>query len=193
MYDPGDALNDASRPIDSPSVSALLAEMDALSAALRAAELGEDPDDAKARVAGMTEHRNPKTIEEFVVAGAMRRILGKLPEAPGLRPVKQPWDKQLEEIVGLAWLFWARGDNDRATAILRKLSERQKKHERVAARSGAVNVVTLTFWSKAVTHLLEGDRKLAQKFFKRAIEIGSQIGTDSHPMISWAYAATYFP
>lgn len=177
------------------SVAHIAHEMEALQASLRVAD-GEG-DREHARLLGRTYlgRLDPETLEQHVIEGALRRILGR--EVGGelaYEPVgKEDWEKHVSERVALAWLAWASNDTERALDIVKSLRAGQKKRQTFTGqRTGAIHLLTLSFWSEAVVFLAKKDPSGARRFFKRAIELGSQFGTDSHPMISWAYAASFF-
>lgn len=175
-----------------PSVARIAHEMDALQASLKVVEEGADPDEARLLGRTYLGRLEPSTIEEHVIEASLLRILGRSVEAPICLPRERPWEAHVAEVVALSWLAWAGNDNDRAHALVKSLRSCQKQKETFTGQGGAIHLLTLYFWSQAVELLVNADRPGARRFFKRAIEMGSQFGTDSHPMISWAYAASFF-
>lgn len=134
---------------------------------------------------------NPSTVADYVTEAALTRILGRPvgPVEPWLNG--RNWEEQVSEAVGLAWLDWAAGAPDEARRKIHALRAKRKS-ESFNGRTGAIHLLTLAFWSEAILLSIDEDREGARRFYKRALELGSQLGTDSHPMISWAYAATFF-
>ncbi len=177
-----------------PSVSRIAHEMDALQAAIRVAD-GEDDllDEARLLCRTYLARLEPSTIEEYAIDGALRRILNRQVSAPDIEPASgtRSWETFVAETVALAWFAWAADDEHRCTTLLDSLRSQRRKEEVFTDKTGALHLYTLYFWSQATTLLVADDLDNARRFFKRAIELGSQFGTESHPMISWAYAASF--
>lgn len=175
-----------------PSVGRIAHEMGALQAVQLVVEGHGDPGEARLLCRTYLARLEPESLEERVIAAALRRILCRPMVVPGHgEPRTEPWEACMADTVALAWMSWAAGDCGGALATAKRFTTVQKKHG--TGKAGAIHLLTLSFWSEAVTLLSEGDLAGARRFFKRAIELGSQFGTDSHPMVSWAYAASFFP
>jgi hypothetical protein len=175
-----------------PSASRVAHEMDALQASLQVVERNGDREEAKLLGRTYLGRLDPSTVEEKVIEAAIRRILGRSVKTVSCEVRQSPWEAHLADSVALSWLAWAADDNERARDIVKHLRAGQKQKETFSGKSGALHLLTLSFWSEAVLLLAKGDRAGARRYFKRAMELGSQFGTDSHPMISWAYAASFF-
>ncbi len=176
-----------------PSVNRVAHEMNALQAAQLVVERGVDRAEALVLCRTYLGRLEPRTVEDRVIEGALKLILKReigYPAVEANRAVK--WESYVAEVVGIAWLAWASGNCDDAFAAVRRLRSKQKRKESFAGETGAIHLMTLYWWSQAVLLLRKGDRTQARRFFKRAIEMGAQFGTDSHPMISWSYAASFF-
>ena len=79
---------------------------------------------------------------------------------------------------------WASGHKLRAQEILdRPVSEQG---------GGEIHLMALGFWCHAVGDLIHGDLEEARRYFKRALEVGAQFGTESSVAIQWAYVGTFF-
>lgn len=181
-----------------PEVARVAHEMAALQAALLVVEQAAAPKQARLLVRTYLAHLDPATTEERVIEAALRRILGKEVTKPPHEakapppPLSVDWEAHVADVVSFAWSSWAANDNKRAVDAVKGLRGRRKSREAFSGRTGAIHLLTLSFWSQATLLLIEEDRIGAKRFFKRALELGSQFGTESHPMISWAYAASFF-
>ncbi len=183
-----------------PEVARVSHEMAALQAALEVVEKTTAPKEAQLLVRTYLAHLDPATTEERVIETAMRRILGKAvakpPQAGKMPPPPPPldmdWEAHVADVVSFAWSSWAANDNRRAVEAVKALHSTHKNREVFSGKSGAIHLLTLSFWSQATLLLIEEKHEEARRFFKRALELGSQFGTESHPMISWAYAASFF-
>lgn len=188
--------SDASTTLDTEevprSVSRVAHEMGALQAALQAVERRGSREHARLLGRTYLGRLDPQTVEEHVIEAAIQRILGQSVGDFEVTPDRASWETYVAETIALAWHAWASNDNDRAITLVRELRASQKRKESFVGQTGAIHLLTLYFWSQAVHLLAVHDRPGARRFFKRAIEMGSQFGTDSHPMISWAYAASFF-
>jgi hypothetical protein len=166
--------------------------MDALQATLQVVDRGGSRD--RARLLGRTflARLEPKAVDELITEAALQRILGRPIPSPTFTPCPGPWERHVAETAAIAWLLWASGKGPQACEVVHLLRSRQKEKETFSGQGGALHLLTLSFWTEATTHLVGGDPIGARRFFKRALSMGSQFGTDSHPMISWAYVASFF-
>jgi hypothetical protein len=190
-----DTCADAAEAVEDelPTPHRVAHEMSALQASLLVVERGADREEAHLLCRTYLGRLEPQTVEERVIEGALRRILKHSVLCPAVEPNRLvKWESYVAEVVALAWLAWAAGDHEHAFAAVRRLRSKQKRKETFSGRTGALHLMTLSWWSQAVLLLGKGDLAQARRYFKRAIEMGSQFGTDSHPMISWAYAASFF-
>jgi len=184
----------------------VLAEMDAQGAAERAVEGQASPEEARLAVQGALEMAGPpEDFASFVEQTAMRSILGgpKLTststrtqeDGPSPGYVRDPQgsspETRLFEKTAQLWLTWLQGDCLRASEILPPL--RKEAHQGGPLASGAVHRRVLLIWLDAVEKLLLEDREAARRLWRRALDVGSSFGTESHPTILWAYIATFFP
>jgi hypothetical protein len=174
------------------AVVRVMHEMSALNAALRVAEgLGGDVQEALLLSRTYLARFSPETVEERVIEVSIRKILGEAVEAQDLSGAPVEWEGYVQHMVATAWLFWMGGNPTRARAQLVEV-QTKRKAKTFADKKGSLHLFTLYFWSQAISELLDGDRAAARRYFKRSIELGAQFGTDSHPMISWAFAGTFF-
>ena len=169
-------------------VSHVVREMHALQAAQLVVERGDDPGPAQFLVEEYRAEFEPESLEESVIDVALRRILG----APDARFAsderrRTPREALIADSTAIAWATWASGSPKEANLLLKRLEGKTKRET-----GGAIHLLTLSFWRQATALLIEGDSFGARRFFKRAMDLGSQFGTESHPMISWAYAASFF-
>lgn len=175
------------------AVGRIAHELEALQAAQLVAEQDGDPAEARLLCRTYLCQLDPETIEDRVVEASIQKILGQQVSLIVCEPIQDTtWEAFVAETLAQAWISWAAGDDASALATVDRLRTTQKAKETFLDESGAVHLLTLSFWSEAVLLLVAGDRPDARRFFKRAIEMGAQFGTDSHPMISWAYASSFF-
>jgi hypothetical protein len=176
----------------------VIAEISALNEAADVVDNRGDTDEARRLVGAAFVDRSPymSTIEDIGVGAAMTRILGENTE-PFL--VGQPsgaalaWEARVLQTVLHAWTEWTLGRPEAALTSLPRLRAAQHDQERVTARSGAVNLMAMYYWLTAVERLAAGETSEAKRWWKRALEVGSHFGTKSHLVISWTYAASFFP
>lgn len=134
----------------------------------------------------------PRTYSEEVIEAAMQLIVGEDIVALDEPLLRRPWEAYVSDATGCAWVDLARGKTALAAREIRRLRKRPIPREPAASRSGAIHLLALYFWGEAILQLSSENRKSAHKFYRRALELGSQFGTESHPVISWTYAATFF-
>jgi hypothetical protein len=166
-------------------------EMEALESVLRFIEEGNEPPNTEL-IKQVIDRLEPVTIEQFVIEAAMLRITGNARTDirwKTLKAAKKPWERHVAEVVAIAWLEWLTRQSARPRLL--ELRAQQKKMEKLSRRGGAIHHYTLLFWSEAILELDSGNMASAQRLYRRAIELGAQFGTESHPMISWTYAATF--
>lgn len=172
----------------------MLAEIAALNVVLLAVDKKRDRAEAVAIVHRVVGKRlNLTRHEDFFVTCAMHRIVGEPLPDDELPLDESKWTTFVLRTVLRAWLAWARGQEAVATEMLRSLKIDQKHKERVQERTGAVHLMALYFWASAVEALAQGDRVNSLKLWKRAMEVGSTVGTESALLVQWSYAASFLP
>lgn len=177
---------------DERSTSWTIREMRVLRAATLVAETGARPDATRELVQDFLSLYVPKTHDEEVIVAAMQLIAGEPIVALDEPRPRRPWEAYVSDVTGCAWVDWARGKTALAAREIRRLRKHPVPREPAASRSGAIHLLALYFWGEAILQLSSKNRKSAHKFYRRALELGSQFGTESHPVISWTYAATFF-
>jgi hypothetical protein len=173
------------------SVGRVLHEMEALNACMAVCDGQGSPEEAKLLCRTYLGRLDPSTVEEYVTEAALLHILDRSVELADPWSHAKSWEEQVAEAVALAWLSLISGDADDARVRIMDLRAKRKA-ETFHGKSGALHLLTLAFWSEAILLTAAGDHTGARRYYKRALEYGAQLGTDSHPMISWAYAATFF-
>jgi hypothetical protein len=174
-----------------PHVSVIAREMQALRAALEVADGRGDPQEAKLLGKRYLSYLTPGSLEELVIEVALRHVLDLPVERGTFNPCKEEGKALIvEAAAALSWLAWASGDSRRARTLLQRLVE--AKTSPFSSEQDALHLLTLLFWGQATLLLIEADLLDARSFFRRALELGSRYGTASHPMISWAYAGSFF-
>lgn len=169
------------------SLGSIIVEVEGLNAALSVADGFGDAERARESVlATLTRKPEPETIADAAVVAAMRRILDEDVVFPEMTPSAKPAESQVADAVALAWVAWAAGEPETAKALLDFVPPQNKDG------TGAVHLIALGYWAEGVRHLVDANLPSAHRFFKRAIELGAQFGTESHPVVSWTYAASFF-
>lgn len=134
----------------------------------------------------------PVSFEQHAVQAALAHVLQEplSMTLPSLSTTPS-WTVHVYESITLAWLRWLVLGDKGAVGI----TERLRLQEPGKGREpfGAMELGALTLWSQAVEKLALEDTDCARRFFERAIEVGSQIGSDSNPTVNWSYAASFFP
>lgn len=171
-------------PDRNPEVEGIITEMDALNACLRA--LTNESTAATARkLVGRAWMVHPEgtTVDSYVTRVAMADILGLAAPMPLYSGTLSAWER-----VAIAWTLWLHGSKREAEALLREAQEAgDEPHD------GAVHRMALQHWMRAIQALLRGEREEARRLFQRAADLGSSFGTESHPVVLWTMAASFFP
>jgi hypothetical protein len=122
-------------------------------------------------------------VEDAVVRGAQAKILGEPVSTPGFKPVKNPHDRRAFEVLATAWLVWASGGDP-----LPFVANVPKPLE----YGGALHLMALEPWGRAIAALSAGDTEEALRQYKRSIEFGAQYDIETSDVIQWTYAASFF-
>ena len=176
--------------IQTPYIEQAIAEANALSAALAFVEGRGSRDEAAKLTEKALRGHVAEGLEGVVVRHAMEHVVGRAHEA---LPVVKPNGKSLEgrifEATSLAWLRWINGEDLQSSHEALQLL--QEEGESCQPQGGALHLMALRPWQFAMRALLSGDREEAKRLFRRAVELGSQCGTESSPVVQWTYAATF--
>lgn len=175
----------------------ILAEMRALNAAGQAVECKSTMTEARSIVANVFASRanTASNIDGLLISAAMAKIIGE-DVKPFLveMPRSGPWDRIVLETIAHAWTRCVAGHPEVAIELLPKLRARQHEEESPPrGRPDAVNLMAMYYWMSAVEALANGNRVEAERLWRRALEVGAHFGTDSHLLVSWTFAATFFP
>lgn len=127
---------------------------------------------------------HPTDIASWIRHTAAAKVLGEEVTPPARLPIGGNRAEQLYARTALAWMAWAAGERSRAKKILDLPLEEKG--------GGEIHLMALGFWCRAVGDLLRDDHEEARRYFKRAMEVGSQFGTESSLAIQWAYVGTFF-
>lgn len=174
-----------------PEMQSIYAEMDAQGTAKRVMDGESIPEEARLAIQGALDlAEEPTSFAAAVDQAAMRSILqqpiGALPQpTPGLDP-----ENQLFEAIALLWLGWLKGSPqtpEMYAALRREASQVED------GSPGAIHRKTLILWINAMEDLLRGNRVTSLYLWRRALDLGSSFGTESHPTLFWAHTATFFP
>lgn len=171
----------------------LLLELDALNEASRVADHQGDPVQAEGLVReALLRRTSSRRPEDHLVLCAMNLIVGNTPtlEPSPYVVESQGWVDDLTEGLIGCWICWALGEKQEAIEGLQAIRDRQQTEEH--GSSGAVNLLTLYFWTGALEALTRENVSQSKKMWRRAIEVASSHGTESSLLIQWAYAGTFF-
>lgn len=169
------------------NLQGLLAEMDAQGAAERAVAGTGSPEEALVAVEGALDLLpEPESLGDRVCRAAMMDLLRRTSREETGEPVASPPEDHLFESVALAWMAWLQGRRGRLDRLL-------AQNDPDSSREGAVHRMALLYWRDAVRLFVQGERDESRRVWQRALEVGSSIGTESHPVILWTFIATFFP
>lgn len=172
-----------------PEISRIFREAEALTAAMEVVEKGSDRTKAQELVLPVFKDLpTPKNLPNLLVALSMRRILGKRLFIPGHRKFPTTQEKAITQGTCLAWMILVEGYPRRAARHIEAM--RSKKLD--PRGTNAINLLSLKYWGDGIYALARGYPEDSFRFFQRALDLASQNGTESHPLISWSYAATFF-
>lgn len=178
-----------------PEVERVIAEMNALNAAI-SAPTPELAREAQAMVRAVeAQWPAPRTVADFTVRASMARITGsKAPAGEPERTVGEPctWSVRAFELIALAWLAWSRGDSERARHHIERWSAEAGRPENLNNSDSAIQSFAVALWANAIEALLEGRTDDSRRFYERVYEVGSSFGTESHPTVLWTMAASFF-
>lgn len=179
----------------SPEIEAIRDESRALSAALRCID-GPLSNEARSAIETVYADYYVTDAETRLVHMAMSKLL-RIDREPDPNQPAGPFDMSIAnrdqsevdqiifEVVADAWAAWAfQSGTDEALADLRSIEVPQ-------GEGRALHLMALHPWLLAVTALLENDPEEARRQYRRATELGAQLGTESNPAIQWTYAATF--
>lgn len=178
-------------PLQSPSIQRIINQAEALTAALRWLRGDGDPVDAVRRIRSVYPgHEVDDDPIESLIHYSMGRIIGQ-PYEPILR-IPAPEEDIEGHVFGTiarAWVWWDRElDREQAHSGLRKLAVPTAAPRQ---EGGAIHLLAMQPWGKAVDALLRDDHEEAKRQFHRAAELGSQNGTPSSQAVQWTFAASY--
>ena len=126
------------------------------------------------------ERDEGSSVEDQVIRGAQALLLKELVSFPSFEPVKKPADRRAFETLAKAWLVWAAGGDPQPT--LPKSKE----------FGGALHMMALEPWGEAIRALSNQNTPEAKRLFRRALELGTQYGTDTNDAIHWAFLGSFY-
>lgn len=131
---------------------------------------------------------------DLAICAAMAKITGVDVDRFKIdTPSGGTWEEMVTYTIAYAWTEWAAGRPVVAANVLPQLRSAQEESDARRHRSGAINLMAMSYWLTAVEALAKNDLKEADRYWRRALELGSHFGTDSHLLVSWTYVATFFP
>jgi len=166
-------------------VDQLLFEAEVLNAILRTIQGTSEPkSEILAQVSlALGRRESPEDLTEALSQAAMEKIVGKIAKPVIHRSSTAFFDHWLAEDTAILWMKWITGEeiNGAIDSDAEKLPVESSIHE-----------TTLRYWRDAVVKLAQGATQESMRLWKRAMELGSQFGTESHVLVSWSYAASFF-
>lgn len=171
---------------NSPEVQRMIAETKALSTMLACVSKASSCD-APSLVRPLWEGRRPQDAEGWLQHLAMARLLGEKPPLPELEAGREAASRLFVR-TARAWMLWAVGEQEEA----RKVLTTTICEPGPGPDGGEIHLMALGPWCRGVGALLGGNREEARRFFRRSMELGSQLGTETNNAIQWAYVATFF-
>jgi len=174
---------------ESPATNRILVEMNALQAALTCIDDGRPLSDAA--LASIKEVQSFPVVDNemgWVAQVARAHVLSE-----EFEPVRFPLvedgqaDTRMFTYLARAWSCWAAGDIEAAKVLLKALDEDEDAH----IPGGHLHVMALDAWSQAIEALLDANPKEARRYYRRAIEAGSQFGTWTNNAVQWTYVASF--
>jgi hypothetical protein len=123
------------------------------------------------------------TVEDVVTRCAQARLLGEPFKIPKFTLSKNPVDRRTFETLATAWMVWAGGgDPEPFVASVPKPDE----------YGGALHLMALEPWGRAIRALGEDNWEEAVRWFKRSIEFGAQYEIETSDAVQWSYVASVF-
>lgn len=170
--------------LQTPQVQQTIAETKALGAVLAVVLQGGATDEATALVRSVFEKHRPQDPDTWLRHFAMAHILGVSITLPALAS-EGDGAQRLFTRTARVWMLWAGGQLEAARGLL---TTPEPNHE-----GGEIHLMALGPWCLGLDALLRSDREEARRYFRRATEVGSQLGTETNNAIQWAFGATFFP
>lgn len=170
-------------------ISRLMSEGRAVAMACEAIEGRESPLRVQQFIKGLFRNQPSDTVEDLVTWYAMGKIIQEELPAPA-RIDEDPEDSEraLFLAVAWAWMTWVSGGSK--TSALAELDRLNFQEE---SSPNVLHHLALSNWAFAVRALLMGKTKEAKRRYRRALDVGSQFGTESNSVIVWTYAASFHP
>jgi len=168
-------------------ISRLMSESRAVAMVCEAIEGRESPLRVQQFIQGLFRNQPSDTVEDRITWYAMGKILqSELPAPDRFDEETEDAERALFLSVAWAWVVWASGGSkDSALAELDKLRLQEEG-------PNVLHHLALSNWAFAVRALLTSKTKEAKRRYRRALDVGSQFGTESNPVITWTYAASFF-
>jgi hypothetical protein len=158
----------------------------AISVVCKAMEGRENPLKAQKFVESLLNDQPRDTVEDQVTWYAMLRIAGReIHTGQIFYEGDVDHDRELFLAAASAWVAWAAEGPSKRTFNLHLLNLSDEG-------SSVLHHIALSNWARAVKSLLAGDHVEARRFYRRAVEVGGQFGTETNSVIVWTYAATFF-
>lgn len=176
VFEDGVHVNGSSGP------SRFLVEGKAMKSLLSVMEGRGDPEFALQLVETLHRDQPQDTPEDLLTWYAMGKILGEdLPDPPKF-DLGEDNETTLFQTTAWAWMNWASGSDQNDVEL---------DYLKPDMEDGVIHFLALSSWSAAVQNLLNDNWSEARRMYRRAVDVGSQFGTNTSTSILWTYGATF--
>lgn len=189
---PEDLSDDLDLPDDTEDTVTILSEMAAQRAVFDAAF---SSDSSKNRVTTYAEStlkllpHFPEKFETKLLVFCLNYCLGivradLIPE----RTTEKRWSRRTFEALSIGWMRWMVDQKDKGVLFyIANMHNDEPKNE-----DKSFDTLVLNFWASAIELLVLNQPEEAKRFFERANELGTQVGTSINPSICWTYATSFY-
>jgi hypothetical protein len=190
--EPLDLNNDSDLPDDSEDTTTILSEMSAQRAVFDAA-FSTTPDlrrvltccESTLRLLPLNPERFETRLLVFCLSYCLHNVrVDLIPE----RTSEKRWTRRTFEALAIGWMRWMVDQND--NGVLFYIANMH--NDEPGAEDKSFDTLILNFWSKAIELIVLNRPSEAKRFFERANEVGTQVGTSINPSVCWTYATSFY-
>lgn len=184
--------NDSDLPNDTEDTTTILSEMAAQKAVFDAA-FSATPDWKRVLSSCESTLRllppNPESFETRLLIFCLSYCIhnARTDLIPDKTDQKR-WTRRTFEALAIGWMRWMVDRND--NGVLFYIANMHD--DELGAEDKSFDTLILNFWSKAIELMVLNRPAEAKRFFERANEVGTQIGTSINPSICWTYATSFY-
>ena len=179
-------------PDDSEDTTTILSEMAAQKAIFDSA-FSATPDTKRVRLCAESTLKllpiDPEKFETKLLVFCLSYCLGNprldlIPE----KTSESKWTRKSFEALSIGWMRWMVNQDD--IGVLYYVANMLNYEPRGEDKS--FDTLILNFWAKAIELMVLNRPSEAKRFFERANEVGTQVGTSINPSICWTYAMSFY-